>query len=216
MTFPSRRPSGDILLEGILSIPDVSTLVGGVVICHPHPMGGGNMEVPLLQVMSSHICRGGYFVLRFNFGGVGESGGFFTGGSEEPYDLYSAIELLNGMEAVDASTTAVIGWSFGAQVLLSSCSMELDVSCAIAIAPPLVMSNMEKLAEQLTLSRTKIIILVGDRDHFSPLKELEMLKKLVPEGKIRRIEVIHGADHFLFGREEEVADLVFKMIADYL
>ncbi|HEY8202925.1 MAG TPA: hypothetical protein VII47_16450, partial [Actinomycetota bacterium] len=50
----------------------------GVVICHAHPGLGGTMRTPLVVRLALGIAASGRAVLRFNFRGVGGSGGAQT------------------------------------------------------------------------------------------------------------------------------------------
>ena len=63
----------DLSLEALLAVPDTPS--AGVVICHPHPLYGGDMDNPVV-VRVQEVCAGlGLATLRFNFRGVGDSGG---------------------------------------------------------------------------------------------------------------------------------------------
>ena len=46
-----------------------------VVITHPHPLYGGDMNNPVVMTIAEVYRQAGYAVLRFNFRGVGRSGG---------------------------------------------------------------------------------------------------------------------------------------------
>src|SRR5262249_42695842 len=62
----------DLSLEALLALPDSPT--AGVVICHPHPLYGGDMDNPVV-VRVQEVCSAlGLATLRFNFRGVGASG----------------------------------------------------------------------------------------------------------------------------------------------
>ena len=57
--------------EGILSTPD--DLIGdvpGVVVCHPHPLFGGNMHNNVVSAVTYHLSTVGIATLKFNFRGV--------------------------------------------------------------------------------------------------------------------------------------------------
>jgi len=69
-------PSAGIQLEGLLSIQEASSFRGGVILCHPHPHGG-DMGHPVITTAAEAASQEGFSTLRFNFRGVGESGGSY-------------------------------------------------------------------------------------------------------------------------------------------
>ena len=74
----------DLSLEALLAIPDAPS--AGVVICHPHPLYGGDMDNPVV-VRVQEVCADlGVATLRFNFRGVGGSGGAHGDGVGEQDD----------------------------------------------------------------------------------------------------------------------------------
>ena len=113
-----RRETGPIQLEGRLRLPDVDAPAPGVLLCHPHPMGGGDMDVPLMVLISEALCLLGAAVLRFNFAGVGSSRGVFTDGAYEPYDVQAAYRYLQSRAEVDGESINLVGWSFGSWMAL--------------------------------------------------------------------------------------------------
>ena len=75
-------------LEGALTLPD--RCPAGVVLCHPHPRYGGDMD-SLVVVAAAEACAGqGLATLRFNFRGVGGSGGAWDEGRGEQDDVRAA------------------------------------------------------------------------------------------------------------------------------
>ena len=73
-------------LEATLRIPD-ETPRGIVVVSHPLPTHGGTMRNPLVAAIARAIAGTGLYALRFNFRGVGDSAGEWTGGLPETEDL---------------------------------------------------------------------------------------------------------------------------------
>jgi len=106
-------PVGDITLEGLLWAPPQAPSVGAVL-CHPHPLYGGEMRNNVVSALAEALQRAGVATLRFNFRGVGQSGGEHGGGEAEIEDVKAAVTYLLSRQAV--KTVAVAGYSFGAIV----------------------------------------------------------------------------------------------------
>ena len=54
--------------EGILSTPDDLTgNIPGVVVCHPHPLFGGNMHNNVVSAVTYHLSTVGFASVKFNF-----------------------------------------------------------------------------------------------------------------------------------------------------
>ena len=68
--------------EGIVTEPDdVTDSAPGIVICHPGPLNGGNMENNVVLAVSYALVEQGFTTLRFNFRGVGNSQGEHSKGN---------------------------------------------------------------------------------------------------------------------------------------
>src|SRR5438093_13487786 len=68
MTFAS----GVLTLEGALNLPE-RTPAPGIVVCHPHPMYGGDMHNNVVDAVCQTAAADGIVALRFNFRGAGGS-----------------------------------------------------------------------------------------------------------------------------------------------
>lgn len=212
VTFTGARPSGSIELEGRLHLPDGEGAFGGVVVCHPHPMGGGEMGVGLVRLICETLSSRGAAALRFNFGGVGGSGGTFTDGTEEPGDVIAAFEYLEGLSEVSAAT-GLAGWSFGSWMALSALAEGLPAGACAAVAPPLDFHDWGRMAERLTSSGARRHYIVGELDQFCSPDTLAEFAASVSDEDARNVTVLPEADHFLFGRERQVADLVAEFLS---
>ena len=82
---------GGCKLEGILN---ENSKRGGVVICHPHPLYGGDMHNNVVNAIEEGFADQGFTTLRFNFRGVGASEGSYGEGQGEVEDLVGAVEFL--------------------------------------------------------------------------------------------------------------------------
>ena len=70
-------PNGPILLEGLIRVPEPGGrgpgTIAGVVICHPHPLRGGDMHNNVVEALALGLAQRGLATLCFNFRGVGAS-----------------------------------------------------------------------------------------------------------------------------------------------
>src|SRR5581483_12420564 len=110
-------PVGGITLEGLLSIPATSPQMG-VVVCHPHPLYGGEMHNNVVSALIDAFQHAGFATLRFNFRGVGRSGGSHGQGVTEVEDVKAAVSYLLSRQPVQ--TVVVAGYSFGSMVGLQA------------------------------------------------------------------------------------------------
>src|SRR3989442_4630148 len=125
----------DLSLEARLALPDSPN--AGVVICHPHPLYGGDMDNPVV-VRVQEVCAGlGLATLRFNFRGVGGSGGTHGGGAGEQEDATAALDTL--AKAVGGAPLAIAGYSFGAWIAALVGCRDARTAGLGLIAPPLAL-----------------------------------------------------------------------------
>src|SRR5207245_6863651 len=102
-------------LEATLRIPDVDP-TAIVVIAHALPTHGGTMRTPIMAAIARACAERGWYALRFNFRGVGESAGEWTGGRHETDDVAAAVDYARTMAR--GLPLGLVGYSFGAfQVL---------------------------------------------------------------------------------------------------
>src|SRR5262245_36753545 len=88
---------------------------GGLVVCHPHPLYGGDMDNPVV-IRCVEVAQGlGLATLRFNFRGVGASTGPRDGTGAEHADVRAALAAL-ATHLGAGRTIALAGYSFGAWI----------------------------------------------------------------------------------------------------
>jgi hypothetical protein len=183
-------------LEARLAAPAAAR--AGVVIAHPHPEYGGDMDNGVVVALASAFAARGWASLRFNFGGVGTSEGSFSGGAEEVRDARAAVEALAAR--VGAGTPVLLaGYSFGAWVALTLAADLPGLAGVIAVAPPLRFFTWECL-RRVTSPMTMV---VGEHDPFCPPASVAEVERA--HGGRVRVRRLPGMDHFFAGREAEVA-----------
>lgn len=175
-------------LEALLAHSPSAT--AGLVLCHPHPLYGGDMDNPVV-VRGAEVARGlGLATLRFNFRGAGRSTGTHGGGVAEMDDVRAALAHLAATLSGGA-TLGVLGYSFGAWVSARVTAADPRPLCLVA--PPLKMLDWSAAVP----SRPDLCVLAGTRDSYCPLPELEHFLAKLPGV---RHAIIEGADHFFFGK----------------
>ncbi len=194
--------SGAIQLEGDLVAQAGCTR--GAVICHPHPQYGGDMNNGVVCSITDALGDAGFATLRFNFRGVGRSGGTYDDGVGEVEDARAAARFVS--ERIPVTQVTLAGYSFGATVALRGGIPVGEVEAIIAVAPPLGFSDLANAAQ---CAKPKLFV-VGDRDQFCDVAELQTQVAAMAEPKM--LHVLKGADHFFFGHEQEVADAVRQWV----
>jgi alpha/beta superfamily hydrolase len=210
VTFNSREAS-PIRLEGILHLPASKEEKGaGTIICHPHSLYGGSMEVPLVVAIAKELAQRDVVALRFNFRGVGRSQGTYANGEGEMADVAGALDFLEGQERVDRERLYLAGYSFGAGVGLRHAENDPRIS-AVAVVAPYIENPSESLLRSYTNPK---LFLVGEGDTVCPTEWLRAF--VTPLSEPKELRILPGTDHFFWGREREVAGIVGEFIANDL
>jgi alpha/beta superfamily hydrolase len=188
--------SGEHLLEGVLSSCQKSG--PGVVICHPHPLYGGNMNNNVVLGLKDTLQEQEFQILRFNFRGVNLSEGNYDDGKGEVNDVVSAVNFLRSCPMVESERLFLVGYSFGAWVGLRAALTINSLKAVAGIAPPCNLFDFSFLPN----INTPILIVEGDEDIFCADVKMENFFKKISSFKHKVI--LPTADHFFSGREGEV------------
>jgi alpha/beta superfamily hydrolase len=195
---------GGFELEGEARVKDGAP---GVVVCHPHPAFGGRMDTPLVLALEEALARRGLSTLRFNFRGLGRSGGRASGGLSEHEDVCAAVEWLRRR---GAPSVALAGYSFGALMAARAVAGGAPVRAYAAVGFPttIIGENADRVADVTRAIATGIpwLFLQGDQDQFCELDRIRGWNAPNVE-----VQILEGAGHF-FSDGEEVA----ARVADFL
>ena len=199
---------GGLDLEGVLHLPrDSGVKVPGVVLCHPHPLYGGNMDNNVIVAVSRALNEQGIVALRFNFRGVGSSNGTFDNGAGEQDDARAALAALVVRPEIDAGRLGIMGYSFGGMVALAVGSGSENVGAFAAVSPvitPGVLQGVNKPS----------FFTCGTEDHVvSPEALRREVEKMAHPGKV---EVVQGVDHFWGGYEAKMSHNLAAFFAEVL
>tara|TARA_R110002073_G_scaffold102175_8_gene232094 strand:- start:1160 stop:1843 length:684 start_codon:yes stop_codon:yes gene_type:complete len=178
-------------LEGRYS-PSEDPTAPVALILHAHPLGGGHMENPLVEMMYDSFRKRNFATLRFNFRGVGRSQGSYDQGLGELSDAATVLDWVQGYNAT-ARYCWVAGHSFGAWVGMQLLMRRPEIAGFVSVAPPTNMYDFTFLAP----CPASGIIVHGGADKIVPADDVErvMSKVRVQKGIEIKRDIIPEANH---------------------
>jgi len=198
--------SEGLTLEGILH-QAASAPFPAAAVCHPHPLYGGDLNNYVVVAVCQALAEVGIASLRFNFRGVGRSEGEYGDGLGERADAAAALVYLRQLETVDPDKVGIIGYSFGATVALAAADER--VAAVAAISPPSLGQSVPDLAV-----RCPTLLISGEQDEIAPAASLSALATMI--GSHCQMSVVRGADHFWWGYEKELTQVVAQFFRECL
>lgn len=173
-------------LEGIF-VPVHDGSGQAAVIAPPHPLYGGSMDNPVVTEIAHACTRTGLASLRFNWRGVGASGGRASGEATDAVaDYAAAIEQM--AETVEGDLVAA-GYSFGAVAALRCASRFPRVRRLVLVAPPPSLLGTSRLSDHAG----PMLVATGVADPLAPPAVLAEALDSCPHA---RLVVVPEADHF--------------------
>jgi alpha/beta superfamily hydrolase len=191
--------SGELLLAGILSIPEGAGPFPAVIVCHPHPLHGGSMDNNVVSSLCETLTQASLASFKFNFRGVTGSQGEFGQGIGEQEDVVAAISFISTVRKVNSERIGLAGYSAGAGFAFPVGFKDNRITALAAVSPPFSMFDFDFLK---SCPKPKLLI-SGSRDNFIPIDEFLEFCQNLPEPK--ECETIKGADHFWWGYESRLA-----------
>jgi alpha/beta superfamily hydrolase len=177
---------------------------------------GNNVVMGVVEALASQ----GFAVLRFNFRGVGGSGGTYDAGTGETEDVRAALRFLAAVPGVDRTRLCLAGYSFGAGVALRAASVpaprsankgeraspedaERVVGAALIGCPPRAVEQALGAAPEMPR-----LFVAGEWDvNASPPLLRPLMPRFHPPAELLSIP---GADHFFVGHEPIVGGHVVR------
>ena len=160
---------------------------GIAVVCHPHPLGGGTLHNKVVFRAARGLEAANVATLRFNFRGVGASGGKHDEGEGEVDDVNTAIDWMKRKHP--GLKLFVGGFSFGGWVASRAACERPDVDAVFLIGTPLNKYDFGYLRD----CEKPILFVHGTQDEHGDVAKLE---KLVPHVRNAETVIVTGADHF--------------------
>ncbi len=193
-------------LEILIDRP-AGTPRAAVVFAHPLPTQGGTMHTKVVFQGAKALARMGCIVLRFNFRGVGRSGGGWDEGRGEMDDFRAAVDYMaaqhQGLELWAA------GFSFGSFIAMTCGADDARICALVGIAPPI---HKYDFAAVKTSAKPKFIV-HGEADELIPLKMVREFYAQLQEPK--EFVEIDRANHLFDGQASEVGDALEGLLSDF-
>ena len=192
--FTIRPPDGPTLEARLAPVANPK---GGFVVCHPHPLYGGDMDNPVVIRAAEVAQAAGYATLRFNFRGVGASEGVHDKGRGEQEDVRGAMAAL-ATHLPAGSRVGVMGYSFGA-AMAARATRPSDPEA------PLGMYDFDFLQT----SPGRLLLVAGTADSYCSVEALHRLTAITSAEE----RIVEGADHFFFGKLYPLGEAIGAWLA---
>lgn len=176
------------------------------VVCHPHPLGGGTLHNKVVFRAARGLEAANVATLRFNFRGVGASGGTHDEGNAEVTDVNAAIAWARKKHP--GKKLIVGGFSFGAWVSSRAACEIPEVDAVFLIGTPVNKYDFSYLRS----CEKPMLFIHGTQDEHGDVNKLE---KLIPHVRNAESVIITGADHF-FTKQLEALEETMRGWAEEL
>jgi alpha/beta superfamily hydrolase len=173
---------------------------GTAIIAHPHPLHGGTMDNKVVQTLARAYLQMGLRTVRFNFRGIGQSGGQWDEGRGEIEDMAAVV----AHHRESSQALALAGFSFGAYVA-SHVADRLHKEGA-ALAWPLVLVGPAVSRFSLAPVAPGTLIIHGEQDDVVALADVMDWAR--PQQQA--VTVVPGAGHFFHGMLPLLKNLVLQ------
>jgi len=203
-------PSGELLLEGVLATPKGAGPFPAVIICHPHPLYGGDMDNNVVHSLSETLTQASFVSFRFNFRGVGGSQGKYDQGIGQQEDVEAAIAFIGATKEVDSERIGLAGYSAGAGFAFPVGVKDARIKALAAVSPAFDMFDFGFLKDY---HKPKLLV-SGSKDKFTATSEFLGFCQTLPNPK--ECEIIEGADHFWSQYESRMAAKVTAFFSKVL
>lgn len=172
------------------------------VVCHPHPLYGGNMDNKVVWALARAFAQRGAPTIRFNFRGVGASAGAYDQARGESEDALAAISYARGRWPQAALWLA--GFSFGGVVALRV-ARAAGAALLVTVSP-----GITKIDPGAQVPACPWLVVQGDQDDVVPAEVvIPWARSLSPAPALT---VIHGAGHYFHGRINELREAVVAFL----
>lgn len=174
---------------------------GVAVLAHPHPLHGGSLTNKVVQTLARAHVLAGWTAVRFNFRGVGRSGGVYDEGRGELDDLLAVVAA-----QAPQGPLCLAGFSFGAFVT-SHAAARLHAERALhhLVLVGTAASRFEMAPVPAEL-HARTLVIHGEQDDTVPLAAVMDWAR----PQTLPVLVVPGGAHFFHGQLPLLRDLVVR------
>lgn len=198
-----RGPAG--VITALVDSPAVSQSLKGVaVIAHPHPLFGGTMDNKVVQTIARAFVQCGWQAIRFNFRGVGASGGTYDEGRGEADDMLAVIDQL-----ASTGPIALAGFSFGAFVtshVVARVHSQRAIERVVLVGTAASRFDVAPLPTEL---HERTLVVHGEADDTVPLAAAMDWAR----PQVLPVTVVPAGGHFFHGQLPLLKSLVVRHLA---
>ncbi|WP_404437889.1 alpha/beta hydrolase [Stutzerimonas chloritidismutans] len=181
---------------------------GLALICHPNPVKGGTMLNKVVSTLQRTARDAGFTTLRFNFRGVGSSGGSHDMKTGEIDDAEAALRWLQAQHPELPLT--LMGFSYGGFVAaalagrIEARGESLDRLFMVAPA-------VSRLADQPLAERCELTIIQPDDDEVIDATSVHAFSAAL--GRPHELLKVAECGHFFHGKLVDLKELVAPRLA---
>ena len=187
-------------LEALEDLPDASVYAqprGVAIVAHPHPLFGGTMDNKVVQTLARALVQCGWRAVRFNFRGVGASGGTYDEGCGELADLLAVLEQsAPSGTGLPSTPIALAGFSFGAFVTSHAVAAVASTRTLEHVVLVGTAASRFAVAPIPAGLHDRTLVLHGEQDDTVPL--VDVMNWARPQDL--PVTVIPGVGHFFHGQ----------------
>jgi alpha/beta superfamily hydrolase len=182
---------------------------GTAIVAHPHPLYGGDMNNKVVQTMAKAFMAAGWRAIRFNFRGVGASGGTYAEGIGETQDLLAVIS-----EYAALGHFCLGGFSFGTFTVshalqglaASGRDLDADVQRLVLVGAAAGRFDLAPIAPEL---HNRTFVVHGESDDTVPLSAVMDWAR----PQTLPVTVVPAGSHFFHGQLPLLKNLVLRHLA---
>ena len=203
LTLPG--PVGAI--QALLDLPEADLFAsprGTAVIAHPHPLFGGTMTNKVVQTIARACVQCGWRAVRFNFRGVGASGGHYDEGRGEVDDMLAVV----AQTAPADQPLLLAGFSFGGFIAaraIDTLHPQRAIAGAVLVGTAASRFDVPPVPAEL---HPQTLVVHGEQDDTVPLASVMDWAR--PQSL--PVTVVPGGEHFFHGQLPLLKALVVRHV----